>query len=310
MRNFWLTTRGHDAGPHDIAQEMMKSSRRLGRSAAAALFMLAVTFGTAHADDSQLKRGDYLINGIVACGNCHTPKSPDGRPLQDRELSGGVVIDLPVFHAVAPNITPDNETGIGRWTDEQIVNAIRNGKRPDGTTIGPPMPVSFYRSMSDSDVLAIVTYLRAVKPISHLVEKSTFKIASPESYGPTVVHVADVLPDDKLSYGKYLADIAHCMECHTPMTRGRLDTTRLGAGGRELPAFPDGVVVSANLTPANPDGIVKWTDAQVKDAITKGVRPDGRQLVLLMAFDWYKHITPTDLAVLVGYLRTLKPAKP
>lgn len=278
--------------------------------AVAAALVLSATFGTAQADNIQLQRGDYLVNGIVACGNCHTPKGPDGYPLQDQELSGGLVIELPVYRAVAPNITPDNETGIGRWTDEQIVNAIRNGKRPDGTTIGPPMPMGFYRNMSDSDALAIVAYLRSVKPISHQVEKSTFKIPLPENYGPTVAHVADVSSADKLSYGKYLADIAHCMECHSPMTKGQLDTTRLGAGGRELPAFPAGMVTSANLTPANPTGIATWTDAQVKDAITGGVRPDGRKLVLLMAFDWYKHVVPSDLDALVAYLRTLKPARP
>jgi mono/diheme cytochrome c family protein len=165
-------------------------------------------------------------------------------------------------------------------------------------------------NMSDSDVLAIVAYLRSVKPISHKVEKSTFKIPLPDNYGPAVVHVADVPSGNTAAYGKYLADIGHCMECHTPMVRGELDVARIGAGGRELPAFPAGVVISANLTPANPHGIAGWTDAQVKNAITGGVRPDGTRLVLLMAFDWYKNITPTDLDALVAYLRTLKPAKP
>ena len=93
------------------------------------------------------------------------------------------MFDLPAIHAVAPNITQDNDTGIGKWTDEQIINAIRNGKRPDGTTIGPPMPVVFYRNMSDSDVLAIVAYLRSVKPINHKVEKSTYKNSLPDFMG-------------------------------------------------------------------------------------------------------------------------------
>jgi hypothetical protein len=100
------------------------------------------------------------------------------------------------------------------------------------------------------------------------------------------------------------------MECHTPMTGDHLDMARVGAGGRELPVFPAGVVTSANLTPANENGIANWTDAQIEDAIVKGIRPDGRHLVLLMAFDWYKSITTADLDALVAYLRTLKPAKP
>ena len=271
---------------------------------------LVATVSTARAE-TPLERGAYLMNGIVACGNCHTPKDASGHALSDQELAGGLVIDLPVFHAVAPNITPDKATGIGGWSDKQIIDAIRNGRRPDGTIIGPPMPIEFYRTMSDSDVRAIVAYLRSVKPIAHRVEKSSYRIPLPPSYGPPVVQVADVPPSNKVAYGHYLANIAHCMECHTPMKpTGQLDMARVGAGGRELPAFPSGVVTSTNLTPANPDGIAHWTDAQVKAAITGGVRPDGRKLVLLMAFDWYRTVRPADLDAVVAYLRTLKPAKP
>ena len=271
---------------------------------------LLVAASLAHAE-TPLERGAYLVRGIVGCGNCHTPKGADGHALPDQELAGGLVIDLPVFHAVAPNITPDKATGIGGWSDEQIIDAIRNGKRPDGTIIGPPMPIDFYRNMSDTDVRAIVAYLRSVKPIDHRVEKSRYKTPLPPSYGPPVTQVADVPVGDRIAYGHYLANIAHCMECHTPMSpKGGLDMTRVGAGGRELPAYPAGMVSSANLTPANPDGIAHWTDAQVEDAITGGVRPDGRRLVLLMAFDWYKNVSPADLDAVVAYLRTLKPATP
>jgi mono/diheme cytochrome c family protein len=265
----------------------------------------------AQAAETPLDRGTYLMRGIVACGNCHTPKGPDGHALADQELSGGLAIDAPVFHAVAPNITPDQETGIGKWTDAQIIDAIRNGKRPDGSTIGPPMAIPFYAHMSDTDARAIVAYLRAVKPIHHQVEKSSYKIPLPPSYGPHVPHVANTPRQNHLAYGRYLTTIGHCLECHTPqMPSGELDMSKLGAGGRELPAFPSGMTVSANLTPANPNGIAHWTDAQIEAAITIGVRPDGRHLTLLMAFDWYKHIAKTDLDAVVAYLRTLPAATP
>lgn len=264
----------------------------------------------AGAADARVERGAYLMRGVAACGNCHTPKGPDGRAVADQELAGGFTIELPVFRAVMPNITPDKETGIGNWTDDQIVAAIREGKRPDGSIVGPPMPVEMYRAMSDNDVRAIVAYLRTVKPIRNSVEKSTYKIPLPASYGPPLGKVPDVTPSNKIAYGKYLSDIGHCMECHTPMVRGQLDVSKLGAGGRELPGPAGGVIVAPNLTPANPDGIAKWTNAQVKHAIVDGVRADGRQLVRLMAFDWYKTISDKDLDALVAYLRTLKPAKP
>jgi mono/diheme cytochrome c family protein len=260
--------------------------------------------------ETALERGAYLMRSIVACGNCHTPKDHEGKAIANQELAGGFEITAPVFHAVSPNITPDKETGIGDWTDDQIANAIRNGKRPNGTTIGPPMPISYYRNMSDSDVRAIVTYLRTVKPIKNRTEKSTYKIPLPAQYGPAVTTVPDVPRTNRVAYGQYLATaLGHCMDCHTPQVNGRSDMSRLGAGGREFEAPGGGVITSANLTPANDLGIAKWTDAQVKDAITHGVRPD-RRLVPLMAFEWYKNISADDLDALVAYFRRLKPALP
>ena len=282
--------------------------RYVAALSAATVAMIAATASFA---ETPLERGTYLMNSIVACGNCHTPKGPDGKAIAGMELSGGDPIDLPVFHAVPPNITQDKETGIGNWTDDQIINAIRNGKRPDGTIIGPPMPIPFYHGtpstpgMSDTDVKAIVAFLRTVKPISHKVEKSTYKIPLPPSYGPMVTHTPDVPRSDDVAYGKYLASgLGHCMDCHTTDVRGRPDFTRLGAGGNPFGAPNGGVIMSANLTPGNPKGISGWTNQQIKTAITTGMRPD-RPLVRLMAFDWYKNLKNDDLNDLIAFLRTL-----
>jgi mono/diheme cytochrome c family protein len=294
----------------DVSLPGKPTASRIAIVLATAAALVLPSHHRAKAADSQLNRGRYLVHGIVACGNCHTPKGPDGQAIVDQELAGGVEFNAPIFHAVAPNITPDKETGIGNWTDDQIVSAIRNGKRPDGTTIGPPMPFAFYRDMSDTDIRAIVTYLRSVKPINNKVEKSTWKLPLPNDYGPMVTQVADVPPSDKATYGHYLAiALGHCMDCHTPKVNGAPDLSRIGAGGRKIEAWTGGLVTSANLTPANPSGIAGWTDAQVKTAITDGVRPDGRRLVLLMAFDGYKNMDNQDLDALVAYLRTLKPSK-
>ena len=280
------------------------------RARIALLFALALGAAVSARAETPLERGTYLMRGIVACGNCHTPKNADAKPIAEQELAGGFVIEVPIFRAVASNITPDKETGIGNWTDDQIIDAIRNGKRPDGTIIGPPMPIPFYRDMSDTDVRAIVAYLRSVRPIRNKVDKSTYNIPLPPAYGPPVTHVPDVPSSDRIAYGYYLAGpLGHCLDCHTPrLPAGTNDMTRAGAGGEELPAFIGGTVISANLTPANEQGIAHWTDAQVKAAIQLGIRPD-RPLVLLMAFDWYKNISDADMDALVAYLRTLKPAK-
>ena len=163
--------------------------------------------------------------------------------------------------------------------------------------------------MSDSDVTAIVTYLRTVKPVSRKTEKSTYKIPLPQSYGPPVTNVPDVPRADHLAYGRYLASgLAHCMDCHTPQIDGRTDFSRLGAGGNSFGAPGGGIVVSANLTPGNPNGIVSWTNPQIKTAMRTGMRPD-RPLVRLMAFDWYQNVTDADLNDLILFLRSMKPVK-
>jgi mono/diheme cytochrome c family protein len=137
------------------------------------------------------ERGTYLMRSIVACGTCHTLKDAKG-DLPGMDLAGGFRIKGPVFNLVLRNITPDKETGIGAWTDKQIIRAIQEGIRANGKIIGPPMPIEFYRSMSDRDVKAIVAYLRQVKPIRNEEEDSVWKIPLPQSYGPPVGSVPEV----------------------------------------------------------------------------------------------------------------------
>ncbi len=122
------------------------------RSWAVIAALLIISAVPASAQDAKLlERGTYLMNSIVACGNCHVQRDKDGRPIVALGLSGGEVFDEKPFKAYAPNITPDPETGIGKWTEAQLVSAIREGIRPDGTLIGPPMPIGFYRGISDDD---------------------------------------------------------------------------------------------------------------------------------------------------------------
>jgi mono/diheme cytochrome c family protein len=277
--------------------------RDLAPLAALAVMLAGATAARA---ETPYERGAYLMGSIVACGNCHTPQTPDG-PVRGRELAGGTKFDEEPFTAYAPNITQDRETGIGGWTDAQIIAAIREGKRPDGSLIGPPMPIELYRGMSDTDVQAIVAYLRKVKPIKNAVPKSVYRIQLPPSYGPPVGVVDDLPRVDRLRYGAYLAGpLGHCIECHTPMDKGRRDFARTGAGGPGIPG-PWGVAVPPNITPDFDHGIGKWTDAQIKRAITKGVGLQDKKLSPPMAYRYYARIRPVDLDSLVAYLRSLKP---
>src|SRR5207244_11680041 len=118
--------------------------------------------------ESQIERGRYLVDTLAACGNCHTPKGPNG-PLPGKKFAGGDVIKHADFTAVTPNITPDPETGIGRWTDHQIFLAIREGRRPGGSLLGPAMPTRSYRNIADEDVKAMIAYSRSVPPVYNLI---------------------------------------------------------------------------------------------------------------------------------------------
>jgi mono/diheme cytochrome c family protein len=255
--------------------------------------------------ETPLERGTYLVNSIVACGNCHTPKGPEG-DIPGMELAGWAeFFVLPEYIARSPNITPDVETGIGGWTDDQIITAIREGRRPDGSIIGPPMPIGLYRGISDHDAQAIVAYLRHVPAVRHVVPPSEYHIPLPPSYGPPVQDVPDAPRDDRLAYGAYLAGpLGHCIECHSPMGPTGPDIEhQLGAGGFEFPG-PWGVSVSANITPT---GIGERTDADLKRIITTGTRPDGSAMLPPMPYPYYAHIHDDDLDAVIGYLRTLPP---
>ncbi len=267
----------------------------------------ALWIGPAQAE-KPLERGTYLMKGIVACGNCHTAK---GGPMAKHELAGGFNMKEGPIDAMTPNLTPDKETGIGNWSDAQLMVAIREGKRPDGSLIGPPMPYDLYRGLSDKDTRAIIAYLRNLKPVRNATRKSIYKMPLPPAYGPPVGSIPDVPRTDKVKYGEYLAGpLGHCMECHTPMTKPPMRDYKnmMGAGGFVFHG-PWGESVAANITPDNETGIGKWTDAQIKKAITDGVRADGTKLRPPMAFAYYKNISDDDLNAIVAYLRSLKPIK-
>ena len=284
--------------------ERRRMSRASGCALSAAVLLSGIvglmTGAVRAADVAQVERGKYLVT-IGICAACHTPRDANGELNWAMRLAGGRAGALN-----APNLTPDPETGLGNWTDDQIVDAIRNGKRPDGSAVRPPMGVFFYRELSDRDVRSIVAYLRGLPPVKNRVERATS--SNSVSSLPQVSSVAEPNHANSLRYGQYLAQtVAHCLQCHSPRTNGLPDLSRAGAGGNTYAVPGGGVALSANLTPGNPYGIASWSDEQVKRAITHGVRPDGTELVPVMDFEMYAAMSPDDLSKLVAFLRTLKP---
>jgi mono/diheme cytochrome c family protein len=277
-------------------------------AALAALALTAFWPAARAVAETPAERGRYLVESISGCGNCHTQRGPDGAPVAALTLAGGALVDdNPAFRAISSNITSDPETGIGKWTDDQIVTAIREGRRPDGTLIGPPMPFEVYRGMGDADVRAIVAFLRTVPPVRNVAEKSVYRIALPPAYGPPVVSVTAPSPADHVAYGAYLAGpLGHCIVCHSPIGPKGADFTKLGLGGNSF-GGPWGTSVSSNITSSKSDGLGAWTDAEIEHAIRDGVARDGRKLMPPMGFDYYARISPSDMTALIAFIRTIPP---
>ena len=274
----------------------------------ALVIVFAATFGVANAQSDLVKRGDYLVNGILTCGNCHTPKGPTGE-IMDKAFSGGLSWDEPPFKVTAPNITQDNETGIGKYTDAELKQVLRKGIKRNGVPVAMIMPSGFYEIMTDRDLDAVIAYLRTIKPIKNTVPDPIYKTAQGHPIPPGGEKpFTEGMLSDKVKKGFYLATIAHCMECHTPMgPRGRDFASKLGTGGFEFPG-PWGVSVSRNITSSKEKGIGGWTNEEIKRAITQGVSRDGSKLKPPMGYHYYSTVSTDDLDAIVAYLRTV-PAK-
>jgi mono/diheme cytochrome c family protein len=274
---------------------------------AAAMLVVGATAASAQ---SPIERGAYLVNTVMTCHNCHTPMTPTG-PDFSRALSGGPqVFDEPAFTVRGANITPDQETGIGKWSDADLKRALRKGVGPNGVALAPIMPTGFYEILTDRDVDAIVAYIRSVKPVKNEVQGPVYKTAIERVVFPGAEKpMAESDMADPVKRGFYLATAAHCMECHTPAVNGRHDFAKsLGKGGTEFKG-PWGVSVSRNISSHKEKGIGAWSDDEIKRAITQGVHRDGSKLRPPMGFAYYAQMTQQDLNAIVAYLRTVPPVE-
>lgn len=278
--------------------------------------------GIAATDSAAVARGEYIYAYQAQCWGCHADGSADARSAP----SGGKSFDLsgagPGFGIwYTPNITPDKETGIGGWTDGEIVQAIREGMRRDRSTMFPVMPSDWYHGMSDEDALAVVAYLRSIAPVAHRVpppEPSfvakallAFGMMSPKD--AITVPVAAPARGATAEYGRYVASsLAGCLDCHTPLNleNGKFYMDSLGAGGTILFGDAEGSSLRSygrNITPDMETGIGKWSEADFYAAVTVGMRPDGTVLTPHMPYGYFKSLTEDDLRALWLYIRSLPP---
>jgi mono/diheme cytochrome c family protein len=296
--------------PSDSAGSRIPATLGIGLTALAIAGAtgLAVWAGTSRgtAAPTPVERGSYLVNSILACGNCHTPTGPTG-PVPGKELSGGIRFDTPAFDVTASNISQDKKAGIGAWSDAEIKAAIVDGVRPDGSHLAPIMPSAFYKALSPADLDAVVAYLRTVKPQPDRTPQPSYKVAFHAEVIPGAEKpIGEAERKDPLRHGFYLATIGHCMECHTPRGPQGLDFAKAGKGGTEFPG-PWGVSVSRNITSSKTKGIGAWSDAEIKRAITQAKSRDGSPLKPPMDYGRYGKMSGPDLDALVAWLRTVPP---
>jgi mono/diheme cytochrome c family protein len=281
-----------------------------------------VACGSGANAQTALERGKYLVNTIMACGNCHTPKDSDGKPILERELSGGLTFTIPPFNGIAANITPDRETGIGDWSDDDIKRALTHGARPanarlPGVPLAAVMAAGFFKALLPEDQTAIVAYLRSVKPVRNSLPDPVYRLpVRHEHYPEADAGYTQEMMRDPVKRGSYLVTIGHCMECHSPRERGVSDysKTGLGKGGRrfssaDVQGFPADWpgATAPNITSHPEKGLGNWSDAEIKGAITHGISRNGRKLQPPMDFASYRGMTDDDLNAIVAYLRTVPP---
>ncbi len=259
----------------------------------------------------RLERGKYLVNGVVLCFDCHSQAIKDFQDVKPGETpiftklgSGRVFFEDAKARLVVPNITPDNETGAGTWTDDQFARAIREGIGHDGRALFPLMPYEDFRYLTDEDLASIIVYIRSLEPVRHDMPKNKipFPLSRLINSAPQPIH-APVVADtsDPVSRGHYLATIAHCANCHTPKDKTGKPIPGMEFAGGE----PFGPVVTANITP-DASGISYYDEKLFLQVMRTG-HVGARPLNAPMPWWFFKNMSDDDLKSIFAYLKTVKP---
>lgn len=271
------------------------------------------------------ERGKYLAENVLGCISCHTRRDwkKFGAPLAGPPGGGGLCFTEAMGFpgtVCAPNITSDVATGLGGWSDDQILRAIREGVDRDDEALFPVMPYPSYRYLSDEDALSVVAFIRTLRPVDNPVDERdlNFPVGIFIAMAPEPVEGPVAAPDreDSVAYGAYLARVAGCRGCHTPATgTGQPIESREFAGGREFTDPSGRKVKSTNLTPHD-RGIARYTkDAFfVRFSIYKDVAETAQPLygepnTVMPWFD-FAHMTEDDLGAIFDYLMSLEALDP
>jgi len=261
------------------------------------------------AAQTPVERGSYLVNSVMGCDGCHTPR-PGGNFTMEKKFSGGSQVwDTPAYTVRGSNITSDRDTGIGGWSADDFKRALIQGVRPSGVPLSPQMPNVFYKILTPSDLDAVVAYIRSVQPISNEVPAPVYKAAMEHHDVPGADKpYTDEMLKDPVKRGFYLATIAHCMECHARRPDNTQDyATSWGKGGAKFTG-PFGEVTASNISSHPTKGVGAFTDAELKRVLTEGIGRDGRTLKAPMARQvYFAKMVEADLNAIIAWMRTIPP---
>lgn len=266
-----------------------------------------------------VKRGEYLAHHVTVCMDCHAVRDwsrYSGPPKPETLGHGGErftrEMGLPGDFR-SRNITPG---GVGEWSDGELARAITTGVTREGRAMFPIMPYTNFRHLCERDVSAIIAYIRTLPAsnVTHPDSELDFPVnlivrTMPQPAEPWACP-APGSPD----YGKYLATVAGCGDCHTKQDKGQIVGERF-AGGWRFPLPSGGHVTSKNITPHPETGIGKWTKEQFVALFQSRARPDAAFPVkpgepqTVMPWNMYGGMNPEDLGAIYDYLRTVPPVK-
>jgi mono/diheme cytochrome c family protein len=266
--------------------------------------------------EARLARGKYLVEGPLHCFLCHTEHdfSQPEYPTIAAKKGAGWVMPIPELNNIAArNITPDKETGLGDWTDDEIARAIREGVRKDGTALFPVMPYLEFAKLDDEDVKSIVVYLRTLTPVRNVVPVRS--LPGPLEWIVNTIPVPLTTPQPShpsstaVERGAYLVPLAGCPACHTPAIDGEPAEalTLAGGGVFDDPGQGGKKVFSANIT-FDPSGIQHYDASMLRETLRTG-RMGGRLLNHIMPFESFKNLTDEDIDDIFAYLKSQPPVK-
>jgi mono/diheme cytochrome c family protein len=270
-----------------------------------------------------IAHGEYLANHVAACMDCHSKRdfTKYAGPVVPGSEGGGGLLFGPKFGLpgmiYGKNITPDSATGIGTWTDDEILRAMTQGISKNGDTLFPIMPYPNFNRMAKTDLLSIIAYIRTLKPITNVAPARQLFVPIAAVYPgkflqPSVDSNMAPPASDVVKYGGYLAMMADCGTCHSPLTPQGPDHTRMFAGGYIFD-LGSNKVASANITPDS-TGIGAWSEERFMNKFityrdSSQINRDPGNQNTIMPLSLYSGMKDEDLKAIYAYLRTVQPIK-